>query len=100
MASPLRVKNTASFDIAAYPLLLVPRVLGDDHPDALWSMNSLAEIRRALGDLQGAHDLHEQTLSARRRVLGNDHPDTLSSMEKLAVVRRKLEGQEAELDSR
>ena len=28
---------------------------GDDHPSTLNSMNNLAETRRALGDLQGAH---------------------------------------------
>ena len=66
------------------------RVLGDDHPDTLSSMNDLAETRRNLGDLQSAHDLHEQTLTARRRVLGDDHPDTLHSMHSLAATRRNL----------
>jgi hypothetical protein len=42
--------------------------------------------------LEGARDLHEQTLAARRRVLGEDHPDTLISMNNLAAVRRQLEG--------
>ena len=67
------------------------RVLGDDHPNTLTSMNNLAETRRALGDLQGARDLHEQALAARRRVLGDDHPDTLTSMNNLAAVRRELD---------
>jgi tetratricopeptide (TPR) repeat protein len=66
------------------------RVLGDDHADTLGSMNNLAETRRALGDLQGAHDLHQQTLAGSRRVLGDDHPDTLSSMNNLALTRRAL----------
>jgi uncharacterized membrane protein len=46
------------------------RQLGDDHPDTLWSLDSLAVTRRALGDLQGARELHQQALAARRRVLG------------------------------
>jgi hypothetical protein len=54
------------------------------------SMNNLADTRRSLGDLQGARELHEQTMTARRRVLGNDHPDTLTSMNNLAAVRREL----------
>jgi tetratricopeptide (TPR) repeat protein len=62
------------------------RVLGDDHPDTLSSMNSLAATRRSLGDLQGALELHEQTLAGRRRVLGDDHPDSLISMSNLAVA--------------
>src|SRR6266508_3164222 len=66
------------------------RVLGDDHPNTLNSMNNLAETRRALGDLQGARDLHEQALAGRRRVLGDDHPNTLTSMNNLALTRRAL----------
>jgi hypothetical protein len=46
--------------------------------------------RRALGDLPGARDLHEQALAGRRRVLGDDHSDTLTSMNNLTQVRREL----------
>lgn len=66
-------------------------MLGDNHPNTLSSMHHLAGTRRALGDLQGARQLHEQTLAGRRRILGDDHPDTLASMSKLAEVRRKLD---------
>jgi hypothetical protein len=52
------------------------RVLGEDHPDTLSSMNNLAETRRDLGDLNGARELHEHALATRRRLLGDDHPDT------------------------
>jgi hypothetical protein len=62
------------------------RVLGEDHPDTLESMNNLAVTRRNLGDLQGARSLHEQALAGYRRVLGEDHPDTLQSMNNLAVT--------------
>jgi tetratricopeptide (TPR) repeat protein len=66
------------------------RLLGDDHPDTLWSMNNLAVTRRDLGDLLGARDLLEQTLAAFRRVLGDDHPDTLNSMNNLADTLRDI----------
>jgi tetratricopeptide (TPR) repeat protein len=66
------------------------RVLGDDHPDTLVSMNNLAAVRYTLGDLDGARQLQEQTLAARRRVLGDDHPSTLVSMNNLAETRRAL----------
>ena len=55
-------------------------------------MNNLAETLRALGDLQGARDLHEQALTGRRQVLGDDHPDTLRSMHSLAAIKRELDG--------
>jgi tetratricopeptide (TPR) repeat protein len=66
------------------------RLLGDDHPYTLTSMNNLATTRRALGDLDGARQLFEQALAAFRRVLGDDHPDTLNSMSNLAATRQDL----------
>jgi tetratricopeptide (TPR) repeat protein len=60
------------------------QLLGEDHPDTLWSVHSLAEALRNLGDL------YEQALAGRRRVLGDDHPDTLQSMNNLAAVRQEL----------
>jgi len=53
-------------------------------------MNNLAVTRHALGDLDGARELHEQVLAGRRRVLGDHHPDTLMSRNNLAAVRREL----------
>ena len=65
-------------------------VLGDDHPDALYSAFCLAYSLRALGEPQAARDLDQDTLERRRRVLGDDHPDTLLSARHLAVDRRML----------
>jgi hypothetical protein len=62
----------------------------------LTSLNDLADIRRILGDFQGARQLFEQTLNGRQRVLGPSHPDTLWSMHSLAVVHRNVgESQDA-----
>jgi TIR domain/Tetratricopeptide repeat/NB-ARC domain len=66
------------------------RVLGDDHPDTLATMNYLAETRHDLGDLDGVRELHEQALAGRRRALGDDHPATLESMNNLAETRHDL----------
>jgi hypothetical protein len=41
-------------------------------------MDYLGPTLRDLCNLQGARELHEQTLATHRRVLGNDHPDTPS----------------------
>jgi hypothetical protein len=58
------------------------KVLGEDHPLTLTTMNNLATTRRNLGDLDGARQLQEQVLAGRRRVLGDDHPETLTSINK------------------
>jgi hypothetical protein len=47
--------------------------------------------RQALGDLTGARDLLEQTLTTLRRVLGDDHPITLTAMNNLAQIQQELE---------
>jgi Tetratricopeptide repeat/NB-ARC domain len=58
--------------------------LGEEHPDTLTSMCSLAQTLKAQGDLAGARTLGEQVVEASRRVLGEKDPDTLTSMNNLA----------------
>ena len=62
------------------------RILGDEHPRTLTSMNNLAVTLLAQGDLAGARELHEQVRKIRRRILGSEHPDTLTSIANLAVT--------------
>ena len=62
----------------------VRHLFGEEHPDALTSMNNLAVTLRNQGDLAGARALEDQALAVRRRVLGEEHPDTLTSMSNLA----------------
>jgi len=62
------------------------RILGEEHPHTLMSMDNLAGTLRAQGDLPGARALQEKVLEARRRILGEEHPDTLASMNNLAVT--------------
>ena len=61
------------------------RTLGDDHPDTLRSVNSLAWDPYHLGDPQAARGLNQDTLVRRRRILGDDHHDTPCSANSLAV---------------
>jgi hypothetical protein len=49
------------------------RVLGDEHPNTLTSMNNLAATLGASGGRAGARELLEQTLAAQRRPLGDEH---------------------------
>ena len=51
------------------------RVLGEDHPDTLFSAHNLAVDLRKLGEVRAARDLTRDTLDRRRRVLGQDHPE-------------------------
>jgi len=67
-------------------------VLGDRHPDTLTSVNDLAMLLKAQGDLAGAEPLFREALQARREVLGDGHPDTLTSANNLARLLDAKEG--------
>ncbi len=70
----------------SYPMSLAAATgLAADHPDTLYSAGILAVDLYALGEVQAARDLEQDTLDRRRRVLGADHPDTLYSASNLAV---------------
>ncbi len=63
-------------------------ILGPDHPDTLYSMNSLANAYQLGGQPQRALPLWEQTLAMQKTKLGPDHPDTLRAMENLSRTYR------------
>lgn len=52
------------------------RILGDEHPDTLTSMNNLAVTLSDQGDLTGAREKQEEVLEITSRILGDEHPDT------------------------
>ncbi len=62
------------------------RVIGDEHPDTLQSLNNLALLFDSKGEYDRAVPLYEECLAKRKRVLGDEHPDTLSSLNNLAVL--------------
>ena len=62
------------------------RVLGEEHPDTLTSMHSLANLYNDQGRYAEAEPRYLKTLEIRKRVLGEEHSDTLASMNSLAVV--------------
>ncbi|WP_146763045.1 tetratricopeptide repeat protein, partial [Micromonospora noduli] len=66
------------------------RVLGDDHPNTLTSVNNLASAYHSVGRVEEATTLFEQVLAERRRVLGDDHPSTLGSVNNLAGAYRSV----------
>ena len=64
---------------------LARRGMGADDGSVLGFQNSLAVGYSAVGRIEDAIRLHEQTLEARERVLGPEHPDTLESRNNLAA---------------
>lgn len=62
------------------------RLLGEEHPETLWSMHGLGAAYYKLGRSNEALKLIEACLEIQRRVLGEEHPETLSSMNGLAAI--------------
>ncbi|CCD51174.1 hypothetical protein BofuT4_P085360.1 [Botrytis cinerea T4] len=55
------------------------RVLGQEHPDTLTSMNNLALTWKGLGRDKEALKLMEECVLSLTRIIGTNHPNTLSS---------------------
>jgi hypothetical protein len=66
--------------------------LGEDHPDTLHSMHSLAIRYSEAGRRPEALRLTEQVVQLRKAKLGEDHPDSLGSMELLAYITGRNSG--------
>jgi hypothetical protein len=62
------------------------RLLGPEHPDTLMTMNKLAEMLWAQGELASAKALQERVVETSRRVLGDEDADTLANMSNLAEI--------------
>ncbi len=67
-------------------LAIREKVLGAEHPDTAESLDNLAVLLQAQGDLAGARPLHERALAIREKVLGAEHPDTATSLNNLAYL--------------
>jgi serine/threonine protein kinase/tetratricopeptide (TPR) repeat protein len=62
------------------------RLLGEEHPATLSSMNDLAILYEMQGRYDEAEQLYVETLETRKRVLGEEHSHTLSSMDNLGLL--------------
>ncbi|KAJ7640516.1 P-loop containing nucleoside triphosphate hydrolase protein [Mycena rosella] len=65
-------------------------ILGDDHPDTLHAMASLASTYHKLGRLKEAEHLQIVVLEKQKEILEEDHPDTLHAMGNLASTFHNL----------
>ncbi len=62
------------------------RVLGQEHPDTLSSINNTGMLLRAQGKLAEAEPYLKEALDKRRRVLGEEHPETLTSINNMGYL--------------
>jgi tetratricopeptide (TPR) repeat protein/transcriptional regulator with XRE-family HTH domain len=71
-------------------LAIRKKVLGPEHPSTAASLNNLALLLRAQGDLAAARPLLERALAIHENSLGPDHPLTATNLNNLALL---LQGQ-------
>jgi tetratricopeptide (TPR) repeat protein len=69
-------------------LAIYEKALGPDHPYTATSLNNLASVLEAQGELAAARPLFERALAIDEKALGPDHTDTAKSLNNLAYVRQ------------
>ncbi len=62
------------------------RVLGEEHPDTLSSINNMGFLLQAQGKLDQAEPYHREALEKSRRVLGEEHPETLIFINNMGLL--------------
>ena len=79
------------------------RVLGQEHPSTLTSMDNLVLTYQNQGRWKEAEELFVQVIDTRKRVLGYQDPDTLTSLAGLAATYlsqgRSSEAKELQIDA-
>ncbi|MCW5775094.1 MAG: serine/threonine protein kinase [Phycisphaeraceae bacterium] len=60
--------------------------LGNDHPDTLYSLNTLGLLYDAMGRHEEAERTQREALERRRRTLGAEHRDTIQSLGNLGML--------------
>ena len=83
-------KYAEARQVAEQAVALAEKALGPDHPDTAGSLNNLANLLKAMGDLPAARPLYERALAIREKSLGPDHPDTATSLNNLAAVLKAM----------
>ncbi|MCC6407707.1 MAG: tetratricopeptide repeat protein, partial [Planctomycetes bacterium] len=62
------------------------RVLGEEHPDTLLSIDALGTLLERQGELVDAESFRREGLEKSRRVLGEDDPNTLDAIMNMGMV--------------
>lgn len=63
------------------------RLLGDEHPDTLDSIERMGYLYGRLGRIEQQEPLYEEAISGYRRVLGDLHPSTLNAISNMGTYR-------------
>ena len=63
---------------------------GPDHPTVATDLNNLAQILRALGQVEAARPLQERALAIDEAAYGPDHPDVARNLNNLALILHDL----------
>ena len=71
-----RAAYSAARPLYERALAIREKALGPEHPKTAMSLNNLALLLRAQGDLAAARPLFERALAIREKALGSEHPDT------------------------
>lgn len=82
--------NMSSFEISLHiqkrNLDWERRILGEEHPDTLRSMNNFGVALFNQQQYRAAEEMLEKTLTLQKRILGVEHPDTLRTMNNVGGV--------------
>ena len=62
------------------------RVLGEEHPQTLNSINQMGVLLDSQGKLEEAERYYREALEKFRRVLGEEHPETLTSINNMGFL--------------
>jgi hypothetical protein len=89
----LRATWTGARHLHQRALAIFEARLGADHLTTARSLNNLAAVLSAQGDLDGARRLYERALLIREARLGADHSESAQSRQALATVMAELEEQ-------
>jgi len=54
-------------------------ILGNEHPDTLWTLRWVAESYQMDGRFDESITVYEEVLDGRKRVWGEDHPNTVNT---------------------
>ncbi len=73
-----------AYSVLSATLSLQRKLLGDDHPETLDTLNSLGLTCQARNNWSGAESVWRQLLASRRKQSGNDDPQTLYAIRRLA----------------
>ncbi len=66
------------------------RVLGDEHPDTLVSINDMGTLLDSMGLYDEAMPHYREALETRQRVLGDEHPDALTSINNMGGLLERM----------